>query len=122
MMDDKRMEHDLYIRTMRFIRSYPKLHEKYMSAIGRSPVQDGMPKANNISDPTARVGINLIELAMQMRAIERGIGKVPQGYQRGLWNNVMYHIPYPYIASESTWRRWRYRFAYYVAVEMGWTE
>jgi len=119
-MKSYKLEHDLYIKTSRFIRTYKSLQEQYEERLFKSVHPDRQPRGNKTGDPTGQTATDLVDIALKLRAIERGIKKVPMGYQEGLWSNFMTHKPYPCYAGISTWRRWRYRFVYWVAEEMGW--
>lgn len=60
-------------------------------------------------------GANLAELNRECKAVEQAIMIVPEEYRKAVWENVCYHAPYPVIAGEATYKRWKSRFVYKLA-------
>lgn len=109
-----KLDHDTYIKTKRIIRQYPYLIAEYDSIIHASPSHDGQPRGTGISDPTGRTTLKLMDVSFKIDAIHKSLDKIPQGYQKGIFGHIVYHQPFPPYAGESTWRRWQYRFVFYV--------
>ena len=109
-----KLPHNLYMRMLYLVRDYERLKSERSDIINASPPQDGTPHSG-IGNPTESKGIKLAELRDSCTAIDDALAKVPPEYRRGVWNNICYQCPYPYDASEATYKRWRCRFIWQVA-------
>lgn len=115
------MPEELYRQTLFMIKDYDRTKEEYDNAIWDSPEpSDGQPRGRNAGDPTSREGMKRAELFRKLQAIEQAKLSLPEDYREGVWNNVLYKIPYPREGHRSTW--WRYKIAFIrkVAENMFW--
>ena len=115
--DGQKLEPDIYFRTLWVIRGYYRMKEDAEAILHESPgPSDGMPRsANNISDPNASKAIKREELVRQIDAVDKALLIVPTEYRKGVWQNILYHSPYPLDAGTATYGRWRIRFIREVA-------
>lgn len=106
--------------TMWLIRSYPWKKVAYeTAAMGQAVVMDGQPRGSGTSDPTARDTDERLRYHDDVKAVEKALSKIPQEYQEGIYNAVIYRKHYPDYAGLNTWKRWRQRFIYYTAFYRG---
>lgn len=96
------------------IKRYPKLLKERSAILGTKGVSYGGVRGTSISDPTAEQASKLERVNDQIRPIEAGLKHIPEEYQKGLMDNIVYKIPYPYFAHPSTWKRWKRRLLYWV--------
>lgn len=109
------------MKTLWFIREYPKLKEKYDNLLGQSPAMDGQPRGTGIGDPTGRVAAQSAELSLQLMAIKDGLRAIPEEYQRHIFLNIVDRVPFPDYANRKTWKKWKQRYVYAVALRMNWS-
>lgn len=81
-----KLPHNVYMQNLYFIRDYDRLKNE--------PSEESRAKC---------------------RKIEEALNEIPKEYQKGVWNNICYHSPYPIDAGASTYQRWRSRFIYHVS-------
>ena len=119
-----RLEHGLWMQTLWLIRRYEHLKDEYNLRIdeGMSPDTGVVPsgKTNKTGDPTSLKAMKLAEISKQIMAIEKSKSMIPEEYIRGVWNNIMVGAPYPRDADPRTYGRYKSRFVYMVAENMGW--
>ncbi len=110
--DGQRLDDDVYRRALWTIKGYYRMKEDAEAILHESPgPPDGMPgPTNNISDPNASKAIKREELVRQTDAIDKALLIVPVEYRKGVWQNILYHSPYPLGAGTATYGRWRIRF------------
>lgn len=80
-----------------------------------SPVNDGMPKGTDISNPTEKAALKREAIGRNLEAIEEAITTIPEEYRSGVWNNVVLDKPYPSYAVTRTWTTYKGRFLYALA-------
>ena len=115
------MPEDLYRHTLWMIKGYDRMKEEYDNAIWDSPEPpDGQPRGSNTGDPTSREGLKRAELFRKLQAIEQAKLSLPEDYREGVWNNVLYKVPYPRAGHRSTWWRYKTAFIRKVAQNMSW--
>lgn len=115
------MPEDLYRHTLWMIKGYDRMKEEYDNAIWDSPEPpDGQPRGGNTGDPTSREGMKRAELFRKLQAIEQAKISIPNDYREGVWNNVLYKVPYPEGAHRKTWWRYKVAFIKSVARNMYW--
>ena len=103
------------------IKDYDRLKQEYDNAIWDSPdPPDGQPRGSNNGDPTSREAIKRAEIFKKLQAVERSILEIPECYREGVWNNMIYKIPYPNNADRTTYWRYKARFIRGVAEKMFW--
>jgi hypothetical protein len=108
----------VYMQTLWFIRSYPDLKDEYMALLEKSHAMDGQPRGTTPGDPTGQTAVKISELSDRIHTIDRALGEVPAEYRQSLFENIVYRVPYKDYASRNTWKTWRRRFVYSVAVMM----
>lgn len=117
------LPHTLYMRMLYLVRDYPRLMEERRDILyGSSPSLDGMPRGTDISTPTESRAIALAAVEQECSAVEQALREIPEEYRAAVLDNITKNAPFPYIAGESTWRRWRARFLYYVARNLHYTQ
>lgn len=109
-----KLPHNLYMRILYLIRDYERICAERDDIINSSPLPDGIHNTGTGS-PTEQKAIKLIELGNNCKAVEVAIQSIPIEYRKAIWNNICYQSPYPVIAGEATYKRWRCRFIYEVA-------
>ena len=109
---------EVYMHTLWFIRDYPRMKEEYMDIIGKAHPMDGQPRGTGVGDPTGQMAVKAAELSDRIGAIEAALGEIPQEYRQGVFDNILYRIPYSDYASRNTWKTWRHRFVFAVAKMM----
>lgn len=55
----------------------------------------------------------------KVSSIDKALESIPEAYRQGIMDNILYHIKYEDIAHENTWKRWKQRFIYYAANNLG---
>lgn len=118
-MKDYRLPKEVYMSTLWYIRMYPGLKEQCDAVIGGSPVQDGQPKSPMPGDPTFAKAAKLERLHDMIQPIEDAMETIPTEYRKGIFENIIDRRPYPDYAGRKTWKRWRQRYIYRVAILSG---
>ena len=109
------LPHNIYIQVKAFIRSYPSLQKRYEKAsVKKSAPSDGMPRGSKIGDSTASMAIQMAEISKEMDVIYKPLFDVPVFYRDAVWAHLIYRDPFPDFAAVSTWRRWQYRYIFFV--------
>lgn len=105
-----------YYETLWYIRRYPRfLQERNMILQGRGQSY-GNPRGTEVGDPTAITAIKLEKVDIKIKPIKEALEMIPKEYQKGVLEAVIYRKRYPDYADTSTWKRWRRRFVYWVAI------
>jgi len=110
---------EVYMQTLWFVRTYPRMKEELSAQIGRSHKMDGQPRGTQPGDPTAATAIQCAELSAKIAAVDRALQEIPEEYRSGIFQNVVYRIPYPSYAAPNTWKQYRRRFLFRVARNAG---
>lgn len=109
-----------YRRTLATIRDYYRMKSMIDAILYESPAPpDGMPRGSAISNPTARQAERLEEYVGDIRKIDQALTTIPQVYQRGVWENVMFRTPYPQDGGVRTYARYKSQFIIAVAKNFG---
>lgn len=114
---DYKLEKEEYYETIWYIRQYPKFLKDRDSILNSRRQNYGIPRGSEVGDPTAMTVIRLEKVEAKIAPIKEALSLIPQEYQNGIIENIVKHTPYPDYADTSTWKRWRRRFVYYVAME-----
>lgn len=114
-----RLPREIYMSTLWYIRNYRRWCEQREEVLEGTPKPDGQPRPTLPGDPTARAAERLAMLSGKIRPIEQALEHVPEEYRRGVLRAIIERERYPDYADEKTWKRWRQRFVYFVAVETG---
>lgn len=109
----------VYNQTLWRIRDYYRLKETAEELIFTSSNSDGMPKSNEISDTTARTAEKREKYLKDVKVIELEIKTIPNEYQKGVWNSIMFGEQYPSDADRSTYGRYKSEFIFNVAKKFG---
>ena len=129
----------LYLRVLHTVRDYPRMkqdigdvlyggssaiyNEEYAKKNKEGKVEIKraiMPKAKHVGKETENKALKVAQTHDTIKAIDDALVKIPQEYRKHIFDNVVDKKPYPYFANKATWSRWRVRFLYYVADELGW--
>lgn len=100
------IEHNAYMQTLYFIRGYYARQERHDDLLEESPPPpDGQPRGDNNVDSTASKAERAERYFDDNAIIDQAIRLIPEEYRQGVWNNVMYRMPYPDNLSERHYRR-----------------
>lgn len=116
-MQKYRLSKEEYQETIWYIRRYPEFKERYNDMLLASKSSDGQPRGSGIGDPTATLAIKTAAVHSRMKPIENSLTKIPEEYRNAILENIINRKPYPSYADTSTWKRWKRRFVFYVAIE-----
>lgn len=110
----------LYKQTLCLIRDYNRLKEDYEEAILESHTAEGGVGGGAPGDPTGALALRIENMHDRLKAVEKAKKEIPEEYQAGVWQNIIYDARYPDDADRRTYGRWKARFVYHVARNMGW--
>lgn len=114
------LPHELYMETLWHIRGYRRLLAEYNAVVVESPPPpDGLPKGNGTGDPVFAKAAKLEKLHEEIYPIEEALKMIPQEYRAGIFTNILDRVPYPDYANIKTWKLWRQRYVYNVALLRG---
>ena len=106
----------VYYQAVYAVRDYDRLRDEYKSILHESAGgTDGQPRSTKTGHPTEKKVERLADISEKISAIEHALHLLPDEYRNGVFNNVRYQSPYPYIAGRATWSRHRRRFLFLVA-------
>lgn len=111
-----RLPHNVYMQCLYAVRDYDRVKSMMADTLYASPCPDGQPRGTETSDTTAAKAVRMAALSRQCEDVEQALIQIPSEYSRGIMNSILYGVRYPNDAGEATYRRWRYRFMYEVAV------
>lgn len=113
----------LYNQVLWQIRDYYRLKEEYNSIPTESKSVsdiDGMPHGHTTGDDGM---VNKVEkmrrLSTIIHIIDQERDAIPEEYQQGVWNNIMYRRAYPEGADRTTYARWKSRMIFNIAKRQG---
>ena len=109
-----------YKQTLCLIRDYNRLKEDYEDAILESHTAEGGIGGGAPGDPTGALASKIENMHDRLKAVEKAKKEIPEEYQAGVWQNIIYDARYPDDADRHTYGRWKARFVYHVARNMGW--
>ena len=112
------LEKNVYYQTVWFIRGHEDRKAKYESLFFPSG-GDG-PRGSDISDPTGTMALNRGGLELDIAAVAEALDRIPHAYQSGIYLSITERKRFPDYAGTKTWKHWKRRFIYYVAVNKGW--
>ena len=110
----------LYQQTIWLIRRYPDLKERYDDALKVGSGLAGGAHSNAPNSVVENAAIKRATLSAQILAIEKALGMIPEAYRAGIINYITMRTPYPHYAAINTWKMWKQRFVFYVALFVGW--
>ena len=109
----------LYKRVLFTVRDYDRMKIEVEDLILLSPDPEGGPKGNGPGDPTANAAMRIDSIQNQIRAIELALRGIPAEYRKGVFDSVRYRRRYPIDADRSTYARYKNRFIWFVAKNLG---
>ena len=110
----------VYHKTLWQIRDYYRLKEEAEGILHESaPVSDGTPRGTAIGDPVHAKAVRREESLRMIKVIEDEINRIPDEYQKGVWDSIQYGSRYPANADRTTYGRWKSFFVYNVAEKLG---
>lgn len=113
-----KLPHNLYMRMLYLVRDYERIKSERSDILYNSPALDGQPHSG-LGNPTETKGIKLAMLDTECSAVEKALSNIPQEYRKGIMDNICYGSPYPIDADPETYGRWRRRFLYHIAKNIG---
>lgn len=120
-MSRYRLPRNLYRKTIYTIKDYDRLKARREEILSASPPPpDGQPKGGQAGDIVFRKAVRLADIDQQIKAIEEALERVPEEYRKGVWDHIQSRTPFPVDASMNTYKTWKQRFIYWVAVRMDW--
>jgi len=106
----------VYKKIFWIVRDYPQNKVRYANCIGKAAEQDGQPRGTGTSDPTERDAEIRVQLSREIDPVDKALEKIPSEYRKPVLQNCIYGKRFPDCASIATWKVWKRRFMYYVAV------
>lgn len=112
----------IYQRTLALVRDYDGMRQDRINILhGTYSSLDGMPKGNNISDPTADRAAKIAVLSGDIDAIEKALNTIPPEYRNSVMTLIMTgKVPFNAYASRRTIGRWKAKLLYFVAKNKFW--
>lgn len=118
--NEYRLPDDVYHQTIWIIRGYYRKVDELQTILQESAgTGDGMPRGSTTSDPVAVKAEKREALLKQVEAIEQAKAEVPEEYRAAVWRAVLFYEPYPIYADRHTYGRYKARFIFRVAKELG---
>lgn len=132
------LPHHLYMRIVYTIRDYDRMRKAYddtnfaeggaelklqnviVKSLGNYVQMNVAVKISKmIASDLLSTGLIIQPVADEVTAIEVALEKIPDFYQKPIYDNIVSGTRYPIGADERTFRRYKQRFIYYVAKELG---
>ncbi len=112
-----RLPNEVYKRAIWTIKDYPRRKAEYEAILEASPPPlDGAPRGTVLADSTAKKAIKLSEISRELSAVEKGLEAIPEEYRKGIWENIVNRKAFPDYAHRDTYKRWKQRYVYRVAI------
>lgn len=108
----------VYHKTLWTIRDYYRMKEE-ADDILYSSGRPGQRNGSGISDPVAAKAIKRDKFLRITKAIDEVKTQIPEEYQRGVWDSILYGSRYPLNADRTTYGRWKSWFVFHVAEKLG---
>ncbi|MBQ5852215.1 MAG: hypothetical protein IIW54_15595 [Lachnospiraceae bacterium] len=123
------LPHNVYMQVVYIIKDYERLLEEKEQILHGSTFPDGMPKGNDISNPTETKAEKLIQITDKLNAIDQTSVEMIGYYSDRVeaFKPIEAFFNYDYFSytlskgdgyAEITWKRYRQRFAYLVAQKL----
>lgn len=109
-----KLPHSLYKRMIDLVRDYERIKRQRADIINSTPEHDGVT-SNVLGNPTENKAIKIAMLSRDCEAVEKALAKIPEEYHKGIMNNILYHMKYPYTACERTYGYHKSKFIYLIA-------
>lgn len=112
----------VYHKTIWAIRDYYRVKEMLDAiadtSVGISYDRDRVQTSGN-SDAVFNAALKYSEAKQLVACIEKAREKMPDEYQLGVWNNILFYNAFPCDADRSTYGRIKSKFVYDVAEGLG---
>ncbi len=72
-----------------------------------------------LSDITANKATSIAMLSSRIEAVESGFDFLPMKYRDGIYNKLIYDVPYPDEFHINTWRKWQQKVIFKIALNLG---
>ena len=107
----------IYHQVIWIIRDFYRMSEEAEAILHESPgPSDGMPRGQGgTSDPNAAKAIKREELLRKVDIVDKSLKTIPPEYRQGVWQNILYHSPFPMDAARSAYGKYKSRFVWEVA-------
>ena len=110
----------VYHQTIWAIRDYYRMKQEANDILTETPsALDGMPHGGRSADIVTRKAIRREKLINKISAIDAALSDIPREYQKPIWKNIMYGLPFPPYADRSTYGRNKSKFIAGVAERLG---
>ena len=107
-------------RALWLIRDYPHIKARVDILDGfSSGSSDGGPRSTLPHSSTEDIALKRAELSGQLDIVDHALAAIPEEYRAAIWENVQHRTRFPDTAGVKTWKRWKQRFIYYVALNAG---
>jgi hypothetical protein len=112
----------VYHKTLWTIRDYYRIKESLNSiadtSVGIAYDKDKVQTSGN-SDMVFKAAVKYGDVKKVVDCIEDARERMPDEYQQGVWNNILFYNSYPRDADRSTYGRVKSKFIYDVAEGLG---
>ncbi len=107
-------------RTLWLIRDHDRLQSEANQLINiASRSMDALPgRQGTHSDPVGNAVIKRDRFLKDVAIIEKALERIPEEYRKGVWQSIQ-GGSYPLDADRCTYSRWKSKYIYDVAAEMG---
>ena len=127
MRDYQRKKNNIYLlpravyhQTLWQVRDYYRLKEEAEDILlGSPPLLSGEIHGTMPGDPVFSKASRRENALHIIGVIDREKAKLPQEYQKGVWDSIQYGSRYPDDADRHTYGRYKARFIYGIAVSLG---
>ena len=111
------MPRHVYMQIVYLVRDYDRMKAEADEILYATPdIQTG--SVSEPGNPTENKALKIAEMTKKVDAIDAALRMIPQGYRKGVFNNVAYSTRYPSIAGMATWARWRAKLLWYIAKKL----
>lgn len=91
--EDMNITREAYFSTIWFIRDYDNMKEEAEDLLDQSPSNDGQPRGNDTSDPTAQAAERRERVLRDIKCIEDAFKTVPEYFRKPLYENLVHQVP-----------------------------
>lgn len=110
----------VYFQVIWQIRDYYRLKDMADAIASESPgMGDGMPHGSPSADGVFNKAVRRMELTKITDAIDKAYAQIPDEYQKGVWNNILYRSSFPQDADRVTYARYKSKMIYHIAELLG---
>ena len=110
----------LYRGVISVIKDYERMSSEADDILFGTPNKDIVSFGGIPGKPTEQAAIRLAQYTNELEAIEKALEQIPEEYRKAVFRNVAFGERFPAeCTSYKTWLRWRKRFIYYCAQNLG---